>query len=299
VVPPAQGVAVLGMHRSGTSLAARLLDLGGLSMCPPNDLVEACWSNPAGHWESRRLLAANNKLLAELGSAWDRPPGGDAAERLRTLVPVLGESLRAEFLASYPVPGWIWKDPRTAITLPFWRDVLPEFAVVLMLRNPLEVADSLKKRDGFDHRRSLALWESYLTHAIAALRGLPVVVSWYPSVLAAPTAWVSRTREFLARRGLRLAPADWEAIEDLARSALRHHRHHDVAVFANDAVTASQAKLYHLALQLPEQVDGWSVGDVRATRVTSRPSPASATPEAAGAPLVAPPGPEPVSDRRG
>jgi hypothetical protein len=288
---PAQGVVVLGMHRSGTSLAARLLELGGLRMCPPADLVQVCWSNPTGHWESRRLLAANDKLLGELGSAWDRPPADDAAERLRALVPVLGESLRAEFLASYPVPGWIWKDPRTAITLPFWRDVLPELAVVLMLRNPLEVAGSLQTRNGLDMKRSIELWESYLTHAVTALSGLSVVVSWYPSVLAAPREWVGRVREFLARHGLRPGPADWQAIEDLARPALRHHRRDDVAVFADDAVTASQAELYHLVLQLPELVDDWTVGDAGVTRVTSRPSSPAATPEFAGAPWVTSPGP--------
>jgi len=307
-VPPAQGVVVLGMHRSGTSLAAGLLELGGLRMCLQADLVEACWSNPTGHRESRRLLAANDQLLAELGSAWDRPPACDVSERLRALVPVLGESLRAEFLASYPASGWIWKDPRTAITLPFWREVLPEFAVVLMLRNPLEVAGSLERRNGLDTKRSLELWESYLSHAIAALSGLPVMVSWYPSVLTVPRAWVNRVRDFLAGHGLLPGPADWEAIEGLASRALHHHRHDDIAVFAADAVTASQAGLYHLLLQLPEQVDDWPVRNVGARQVTSRPSSAtasasasatamataSATAEVADAPRVTPPGPEPV-----
>ncbi len=297
-VPPAQGVVVLGMHRSGTSLAARLLQLGGLSMCPSADLVQACWSNPTGHWESRRLLAANDRLLAELGAAWDRPPAGDAAERLRALVPVLGASLRAEFAASYPAPGWIWKDPRTSITLPFWRDVLPELAVVLMLRNPLEIAGSLQARNGLDGQRSLELWESYLSHAIAALSGLPVAVAWYPQVLAAPGGWVSRVREFLAGHGLLAGPASWAAIEGLASPALRHHRQDDAGALAGDAVTASQAGLYRFLLQLPEQVDDWTAADAGPGRGiahgTPRPAPAPAAPEAAGPSRMTPPGPGPI-----
>jgi hypothetical protein len=281
--PPAQGVVVLGMHRSGTSLAARLLELGGLRMCPAADLVQNCWSNPTGHWESRRLMVANDRLLAALGAAWDRPPVGNVAGRLRGLVPALGESLRAEFHASYPMTEWIWKDPRAAITLPFWRDVLPQLAVVLMLRNPLEVARSLEARNGLDAKRSLELWESYLTHALEALGGLPVVVAWYPQVLGAPERWVSGVREFLAGYGLQPRPANWQAIDDLARPTLRHYRYDDAAVLANDAVTASQARLYHLLLRLPEQVDDWTVKDAGEPQVTSRPISASPEPADSGA----------------
>ena len=63
------GVFVLGMHRSGTSLLARLLNLLGCKL--PKDLLGANESNPSGHWESLKAIEINDALLRALGRRWD------------------------------------------------------------------------------------------------------------------------------------------------------------------------------------------------------------------------------------
>ncbi len=53
---------------------------------------------------------------------------------------------------------WGWKDPRTCVTLPFWQRLLPRLHYVICLRNPIDIARSLEKRDGFALEKSIQLW---------------------------------------------------------------------------------------------------------------------------------------------
>src|SRR5580658_3683547 len=68
-----RGVVVLGMHRSGTSAAAGLVNVLGLATCAPGDMVRGPW-NPSGHFESRSLMHLNDALLAQMGLRWWYPP---------------------------------------------------------------------------------------------------------------------------------------------------------------------------------------------------------------------------------
>jgi hypothetical protein len=104
------------MHRSGTSTVSRLLNLLGFDMCPADDLVGACWSNPTGHWESQRLLTFNEGLLSIVGASWQTPPPVAADSRLAALATIHREQGRRTFAASYPRPGWVWKDPHNTVT---------------------------------------------------------------------------------------------------------------------------------------------------------------------------------------
>jgi hypothetical protein len=65
-----RGVAVLGMHRSGTSAAARVVNLLGVPLLASDDLLPADGVNPRGYWESERLLRANDELLEAAGGSW-------------------------------------------------------------------------------------------------------------------------------------------------------------------------------------------------------------------------------------
>src|SRR5437867_7206738 len=56
---------------------------------------------------------------------------------------------------------WGWKDPRNSLTLPFLQDLLPGVKTLIMVRNPLEVAHSMKERNGASYSFGLRLWEIY------------------------------------------------------------------------------------------------------------------------------------------
>ena len=63
---------------------------------------------------------------------------------------------------------WGWKDPRNSLTLPFWQDLLPGLKTLMMVRDPLEVAYSMKERNGTSYAFGLRLWEIYNRRLIEA-----------------------------------------------------------------------------------------------------------------------------------
>jgi len=69
------------------------------------------------------------------------------------------------------------KDPRICRLVPLWTSVLERIGVeavfLIAFRNPIEVAESLKVRDGFHPAKSLLMW---LRHVIDAERNLSEVV---------------------------------------------------------------------------------------------------------------------------
>ena len=154
-------VLVLGMHRSGTSALARLVNFHGAAL--PRHLVPADQSNPRGYWESKPLIALHDELLQALDSSWDdwRHPGSrwkesDAATRFAGRIRL---AIDEEFGNA---PMFVMKDPRLCRTLPYWMSILEKSGIrtapLIILRNPLEVAESLRERDGFTFEKSMLLW---------------------------------------------------------------------------------------------------------------------------------------------
>ena len=60
---PQEFVLILGMHRSGTSALARVLNLAGLRLS--TDLLEPNQDNPLGYWEAKNIVRINNQLLQQ------------------------------------------------------------------------------------------------------------------------------------------------------------------------------------------------------------------------------------------
>jgi hypothetical protein len=142
------------MHRSGTGLLTRMLDRMGLFVG---------WKLAPNH-EASFFVKLNAWLLSSAGGRWDTPhamdfvladaPGRSLAiqylrERLSSL-PVLEYlgpwryvGCRSLFRISEP---WGWKDPRTTVTLPIWLEIFPAARVIHVVRNGVDVADSLYRR---------------------------------------------------------------------------------------------------------------------------------------------------------
>src|ERR1700734_2392312 len=70
---PGRPVVVLGMHRSGTSVVARIINLLGLPLCRDDDILSGP-DNPTGYWESGSLVKFNDRLLKMFGGSWVFPP---------------------------------------------------------------------------------------------------------------------------------------------------------------------------------------------------------------------------------
>ena len=67
-------ICIIGMHRSGTSLVTRVLNLLGLDLGPEGHLMGPSAANETGHWESMPISDLNDEILARLGGSWREPP---------------------------------------------------------------------------------------------------------------------------------------------------------------------------------------------------------------------------------
>lgn len=210
-------ICVAGMHRSGTSLVARLLHAAGMHLGDERDLIPAGRGNTDGHWENARFVAINDEILAAFGGSWKSlaplPPNWHLDAKLDEFLERAAELL-ATFAGREP---WGWKDPRNCLTLPFWRRLVPELKVVVVLRNPLDVAHSLALRDGIDMREGVQIWAAHLSRIFAATSAGDRLVTHYESYFIDPFAEAQRLFDFT---GLR---AEREVIVPLVKADLRHN----------------------------------------------------------------------------
>jgi hypothetical protein len=164
---------ILGMHRSGTSaMAGTLVRLG---IAPPKTLLAPAEENPKGFYESGRLTPFHDELLASAGSKWDdwRPFNDDWFK-----TPIADEyTARAKVLLDDEFEGagaFVLKDPRICRFARFWLDIFTQVGIdpklILPFRSPLEVAQSLRTRNGFPIRKGLLLWLRHVLDAEAATR---------------------------------------------------------------------------------------------------------------------------------
>jgi len=162
-----KAICVLGMHRSGTSAIARAMNLIGAyigsseSIMPPKEN-----NNPEGFWEHISIVNFHEKLLNHFNRHWDSifplPDKWWKEPHLADYKQELIELISDEFLNK---PLWMWKDPRTCLFLPIWEEVCKDLGIevcyLVAFRNPLDVAASLNRRDGFSKQKCYALWLLY------------------------------------------------------------------------------------------------------------------------------------------
>jgi GT2 family glycosyltransferase len=217
---PAGGeIVVLGMHRSGTSSVGGVLARLGAWPGEASALLIGP-DNPRGHYELAELHSACVRRLAAAGGDWKHPPADappGAIDAFRREAAAILDTLA-------PRRPWFVKEPRLCLLV---RDLLPLLTrpvFVHVVRDPLEVADSLAARDGLDRDEALALWERYTRSAFAATRGWPRIVVDYGELVAAPHAVATRLHADLAALGMKgLAAPDPDAIAAWIEPGLRRH----------------------------------------------------------------------------
>jgi glycosyltransferase involved in cell wall biosynthesis/GT2 family glycosyltransferase len=179
--PTPRVICILGMHRSGTSLTARLLNLLGVYLGPKEHMIQPGPDNPQGFWEHQFITELNNEILARLDSrSWDPAPtfpsGWESSSKFADLRSKARSIIAQDFNTSLL---WGWKDPRNCLTLPFWKKLLPSMKFVICLRNPIDVARSLEERDRLPFEKSIELWFRYTTAAIEQTAGEPRLFVFY------------------------------------------------------------------------------------------------------------------------
>lgn len=218
-------VLVLGMHRAGSSAITRFLNFLGCTL--PHTLLDANPTNPAGHWESDAVRAFNDDMLAEAGSSWsDWLPMHSqwaVSQTYRHNLQAAAKVLDAEF---GDAALFVLKDPRICRFAGFWYEVLKERNIetvtLIPLRNPLEVAASLFKRDGMDPSVGQLLWLRHVLDAEFASRGHRRKFTHYEELLD-----------------------DWNGLADRLGEALQIVWPRSKAAFATDAAGFLSHNLRH------------------------------------------------------
>ena len=243
------------MHRSGTSTVTRAINLLGVQLGEPAKMMPPTPDNAEGYWEHLEFYDLQVRLLAKLGRSWDIaepwPAGWLEAEAIQPFKAELAQLIAANF-ANQPL--WGWKEPRTCLLLPLWREVLEKsgtkLSCLFVVRNPVDVAGSLFRRDGVPFHKALGIWFHYNIVALRDAAGLPTVFLSYERLLA---AWEPELRRCAAALKL-----DWPkdelqhrvAMADFIKPGLRHHESAPEQVLE---LPQPVQELYHALMEASQQ----------------------------------------------
>lgn len=149
----ARVLAVLGMHRSGTSMLTGTLQEAGVFLGKVfRDPIE---HNRKGLLEPKAVLYMHEDLFRANGGSWRDPPMSPRWQPLHVAV----RDLFIDSMADRPL--WAFKDPRTLFTLKDWQAVVPGLQPVGIFRHPLAVAESLRRRNALPIEEGLGIWQRY------------------------------------------------------------------------------------------------------------------------------------------
>jgi len=220
-------IIVLGMHRSGTSALAGVLNCLGVTL-GPRLLAGEADVNERGFWEHAEIVEIHDALLGLLGSRWHDilplPEGWNEDERVeafrRRLVQVVVRDFSRAAL-------WAVKDPRMCRLAPLWLEILDEAGVdpvfIHIYRHPFEVVRSLEKRDRMTPAKALFLWLDHNLQAEFFTRGYARVFVSYSAVLTQPRATIARIGKYLGLTWPRPLDEATDDIDAFLTPNLRHY----------------------------------------------------------------------------
>ncbi|BCJ87788.1 glycosyltransferase [Effusibacillus dendaii] len=254
-VQRSKAICVLGMHRSGTSTITRALNLIGAyigkheQLMPPKE-----GNNPEGFWEHMGIVKIHEQILHRLSSNWDTTiPLPDKWWELPEIQPLKDELVNLihnEFL-QYPL--WVWKDPRSCLLLPLWKEIFKELNIdvsyVITLRNPLDVAASLEKRDGFSKEKSLGIWTLYTLSSLMYSNDSDRIVIHYDRFLE---DWNSTLKDVATVCNIPWPEDDFKLRDEMKKflkPSLRHSQSNVEKLMEDEKVPSSVLSTYRYCLE--------------------------------------------------
>ena len=243
-------------------MVTRLLHGCGLYLGPKEALMPPQADNPDGFWEHLGFVALNDELLNALGGAWDLPPkpnenvSHDRLDALRMKARLLIEGFHSAQI-------WGWKDPRNSLTLPFWEDLLPGLKTLIIVRNPLEVAYSMGKRNGTSYAFGLRLWEIYNRRLIEAANGHDRLVTHYDRFFENPEDELQRMANFVG-----LPDAKIDSATKLVATK-RRHTHFTIDQLIDAGVSGEVIDLYRALIAQASPARRETSGDKSTPRAKS------------------------------
>ncbi len=229
-------LAILGMHRCGTSVVSRTINLLGAEIS--SNLISPHSDNPLGFWEPLELVKLNDRFLSAAGSSWDDPRplrAGwmDPAIRQNEIEQAVG------FLAEeFPkAPLFSIKDSRLSRLLPIWLAAFTRLEIepffIIACRNPLAVCASLQARNNLSIGSGQLIWLRHMLEAETATRGNWRIIVHYEDFLR---DWRDALAPALGRLALLgAAPSGCETeIDKFLDTNAQHHIGSIEALLANN-----------------------------------------------------------------
>jgi hypothetical protein len=134
---------IIGMHRSGTSFLAKVLERSGIFMGVVKD----------HNFEAMHVLSLNQQTLWAANYNWHKPGVPSlqfwktisAKELYREHFKLVGRwAYWKNFIKN---PAWGFKDPRNTFTLKMWLSLYPKAKVIYLHRDCNDITKSLQKRN--------------------------------------------------------------------------------------------------------------------------------------------------------
>ena len=223
----AKALIVLGMHRSGTSAMMRVCNLLGVKL--GSSMLESNEYNEMGYWEHKGIIEQHDIILKSLDSMrWDSLR--DIPENWLQKNDVISAKKRIKSILDKEFGTsafWGFKDPRICRLIPLWAVIFKNIGVqphyIHIIRNPYEVALSLRRRDNLSEGDALLLWLRYVLEAEYYTRGIRRITVTYDNLI---DDW-----EALVKKVGKTLKIDWplsvESIEqDVAEYLSEKLRHH-------------------------------------------------------------------------
>ena len=206
-----QTIIVLGMHRSGSSIIGGILHSLGVDM--GDDAFGSTAYNPTGHFEDKLTVKINNQLLNEAGGSWSDPP-----DRSKIIEHGISQVDHIKEITSQRIGDFIgYKDPRMALTMDLWLPYLVNPICILCKRDELEIAQSLRTRNGFSIMMGLQIARHYQSEIDGFLernRNIKVMTVAYRTLCVNPLHEISNIVSFLG------IPAGHERLIDASKAVV-------------------------------------------------------------------------------
>jgi glycosyltransferase involved in cell wall biosynthesis/SAM-dependent methyltransferase len=201
----------------------------------PKRLMLAGIGNEAGHWEPQRLVEYDDSVLAELGSQWHDWRQLDLTRLSASRQVKIKEEYARILLDDYGQSDlFVVKDPRLCrfpgllIETLQEADIIP--AIILQLRNPIDVVESLKKRGAwlpqpYTASDAALLWLSHVLEAERKTRGMLRCVVTYEAFLKDWQAQIERISKSLNINFPASIAEVTPLVDDFVSNDLRHYAH--------------------------------------------------------------------------
>ena len=216
---------ILGSHRSGTSALSGTLGLLGATL--PRNLSGPTAANEKGHFEPRDIANVHDELFRHLETAWSDwapfPEGWYSSAECDDYI----ERLATIFRENYGDADMaVLKEPRINRLVPLWESVLSKLnitpLVIIINRNPFEVAKSLAARDGWSLPEALLIWLRNQLDAEFSTRAMKRVFVEYDALITDWQGVVEKIEKGLGISLLQRTAAVRGSIEEFLTASLRH-----------------------------------------------------------------------------